>query len=482
MRKGIPFIGRQRQLAKLRQIASNRIASLIILKGRRRIGKTRLAEEFGKEFNSKLVFTGLPPTEGMTAQMQRDHFASQLARQLIIPMPKSKDWNDLFWALAHYVKEGHVLIIFDEISWLGMNDPTFLGKLKTAWDIDLKKNSELVLLLTGSVSSWIEKNILGSTGFVGRISLDMTLDELPLYRCNEFWAEEVDRVSSFDKFKLLAVTGGVPRYLEEINPTLPSDENIRRLCFQSGGLLVGEYERIFTDLFYKRGTLYRKIVSHLADGICDKNGIQNALKMEKGGRISEYLDDLQSAGFISQDHTWNIKTGKIAKSRKYRLKDNYLRFYLKYIAPNLSKIEKDRYQVNSAQWSTIFGLQFENLVLNNRDRILEILHIDPHHVIWDNPYFQTRTKKRAGCQIDYLIQTRDRTLYLCEIKFSTQPVQGSVIEQVEKKMQALTLPKGVSVRPILIHVNGVGEQVIASEFFSKIIDFGKLLEPPKFSY
>jgi uncharacterized protein len=246
--------------------------------------------------------------------------------------------------------------------------------------------------------------------------------------------------------------------------------------------LVGEYERIFSDLFHKRGALYRKIVSHLAEGICDKAEIQKALGMKKGGRVSEYFNDLQSAGFISQDHTWDIKTGKIAKSRKYRLKDNYLRFYLKYIAPNLPKIEKDRYQENAAQWSTIFGLQFENLVLNNRGRILELLHIDPHHVIWDNPYFQTRTKQRPGCQIDYLIQTRDRTLYLCEVKFSLHPVQGIVMEQVKKKMEALIIPKGVSVRPILIHVNGVGEQILASEFFSKIIDFGELLQSPGFSY
>ncbi|MCH9627495.1 MAG: hypothetical protein S4CHLAM2_11360 [Chlamydiales bacterium] len=124
------------------------------MRGRRRIGKTRLAQEFGKGFRT-LVFTGLPPAEGITAKMQREHFASQFARQLLVPNPKSDDWNDLFWALAHHTSEGRVLIVLDEISWLGLNDPTFLGKLKTAWDTDLKSNTQLVLLLTGSVSSWI---------------------------------------------------------------------------------------------------------------------------------------------------------------------------------------------------------------------------------------------------------------------------------------------------------------------------------------
>lgn len=134
----IPFIGRHQELAKLQQMIENRVANLIVLKGRRRIGKTRLAEEFGKHFRT-LIFTGLPPTSGITAKQQRDNFAHQLARQLFIPTPKSDDWNDLFWSLAHHTQTGRVLIVLDEISWLGMKDPTFLGKLKTAWDTDFKK-------------------------------------------------------------------------------------------------------------------------------------------------------------------------------------------------------------------------------------------------------------------------------------------------------------------------------------------------------
>jgi AAA+ ATPase superfamily predicted ATPase len=477
MPKVIPFIGRQKELEKLRKMTESRIASLIVLKGRRRIGKTRLAEEFGKEFRT-LIFTGLPPNDGVTAQMQRDNFASQFARQLQVPTPRANDWNDLFWTLGHYTKNGRVLVVLDEISWLGMKDPTFLGKLKTAWDIDFKKNPELILMLTGSVSSWIDKNILSSTGFVGRISLEMTLNELPLYRCNEFWERECDRVSAYDKFKLLAITGGVPRYLEEIIPTLPAEENIRRLCFQSGGLLVKEYQRIFSDLFHKRGPIYNKIVSRLVDGSCDLDEIRQVLKIERGGRLSEYLYELETAGFVSQDQTWHIKSGKKAKHRKYRLKDNYLRFYLKYIEPNLERIDQDRYQINTAQWPTIFGLQFENLVLSNRERLFEFLHIVPHEVVWDNPYFQEATKRHPGCQIDYLIQTRDRTLYLCEIKFSQKPVSSDVIEQVEKKIIALAPPRGFSIRPILIHVNGVSDSVVANEFFSRILDFSQFLKPP----
>ena len=94
---------------------------------------------------------------------------------------------------------------------MGSKDPTFLGKLKTAWDLYFKNNPQLVLILCGSISSWIEENILSSTGFMGRISLDIILEELPLYECNEFWNAEQNRASAFDKLKVLSVMGGVPR-------------------------------------------------------------------------------------------------------------------------------------------------------------------------------------------------------------------------------------------------------------------------------
>ncbi len=108
--KELPFVGRQNELKKLQEIASNRVANLIVLKGRRRIGKTRLAEEFGKKYRT-LIFTGLPPTQEVSAQIQRENFASQLSRQLQIPTPRANDWNDLFWALAHYTSKGKVLIV-----------------------------------------------------------------------------------------------------------------------------------------------------------------------------------------------------------------------------------------------------------------------------------------------------------------------------------------------------------------------------------
>lgn len=393
----LEFIGREgdvQELAALQKVPS---ASLVVIQGRRRIGKSRLVEEFarGQKFYH---FAGLAPGPKITAQSQRDEFAAQLSTQTGLPAIKTHDWNQLFLLLAREVKQGRVIILLDEISWMGSKDPTFLGKLKNAWDIHFNKNPKLMLILCGSVSSWIEKNIISSTAYLGRPSLYMKLDQLPLDACNEFWGKHRDRISAFEKLKILSVTGGVPRYLELINPALSAEANIKRLCFSKNGVLVNEFERIFSDIFGLRSKIYKKIVNHLIKGMASQDDLMKACNKTKTGDFSEYINDLVKAGFVARDYTWHLKTGEISKLSHYRLKDNYLRFYLRYIQPNKPKIEKGEFDGRSISalpaWDTILALQVENLVLHNEKKIINILGIEPEEVIFSNLFFNAKRQRK----------------------------------------------------------------------------------------
>jgi hypothetical protein len=124
----------------------------------------------------------------------------------------------------------------------------------------------------------------------------------------------------------------------------------------------------------------------------------------------------------------------------------------------------------------MLALQFENLVLNNSRKVIECLDVPPEDVIFASAFFQRKTLLQPGCHIDLATQTRFNTLYVCEIKFSRSPLKYSIIEEVEKKLGALKLPRQFSARPVLIHVNGVHKDVIDSRFFSQVVDFGELLE------
>lgn len=473
-----PFFGRKKELAALNAILNRKIANLVVVKGRRRIGKSRLIEEFAKGHRF-YQFTGLPPTPSTTAQSQRNIFTKQLSLQTGLPEVMADDWNKLFLLLADKIKQGRIIILFDEISWMGSEDPDFLGKLKTAWDIHFKKNMQLTFVLCGSISTWIDKNIISSTGFLGRPTLYLTLEELPLSDCTLFWESSFKGVSAYEKLKVLAVTGGIPRYLELIDPHLNAEENIRRLCFLPDGPLVNEFEFIFSDLFSKKNEMYKKIISTLVEGPLDANTLSQRVGLTRTGHFSEYLQHLVTSGFVSRDYIWHLKTGAISKLCRFRIKDNYVRFYLKYIAPNKARIEKGLYSdINFFSLSGlegILGLQFENLVFNNHMKLIQALSLHPADVVFANPFFQRHTNKQMGCQVDYLVQSRFNCIYICEIKFSRQPLGVEVISEVEQKIQHLKMPKYFSYRPVLIHVNGVSDVVRERRFFSDIIDFSSFL-------
>src|SRR3990167_9989074 len=198
------FIGRAEELQSLSHLLKKQSASIVVIKGRRRISKSRLIEECAARIKHDTFYniTGLLPSKGTTAQTQRNEFANQLNKQGF-PKINADDWTDLFWLLADKTAVGRIIIVLDEISWMGSLDPDFLGKLKNAWDLRFKKNDQLILFLCGSVSAWIEKNILSSAGFLGRVSLDMTLKELPLDDCGKFWGRHAKQVSDYEKLRVL---------------------------------------------------------------------------------------------------------------------------------------------------------------------------------------------------------------------------------------------------------------------------------------
>lgn len=477
MTKTSNFIGRESELRLLSKFIKKKTASLLVIRGRRRIGKSRLIAEFAARSKIKLLsFEGLAPEKGVTAQHQRNEFAKQMGFSSLM----ATDWSDLFRTLSGEVQNDPVIVLMDEISWMAHGDDTFLPKLKNAWDLLFKKNNQLILILCGSASSWIEKELLGSTGFVGRISFILTLDELKLNEIRHFWGRNVRNISASEMLKIISVTGGVPKYLEEIDPHLTAEDNIRDLCFTRGGLLFEEFSNIFGTSFIRKSNMYEKLVRLLADGAKEVSELSQILDVKSTGRVSEYLYELELAGFVKRDYTWKLRTGQDAKLSKYRLSDNYLRFYLKYIDKYKTKIDRGSFQIKSLSslpaWDSIMALQFENLVLNNKELLLKVLGIRPEDILSENPYFQHGTTKQKGCQIDYMIQTKHRSLYICEIKFSKNIIGLNIINEVQKKIDALRELKNFSYRPVLIHAGKINKEIEENDYFIKIINFCLLLD------
>ena len=475
------FIGRKEYFEDLESLWRKRSSSVVACRGRRRIGKSTLFREFARRTaDSYVEIEGLPPDKNMTNQMQLDNFISALASQTGCSMDAVPDWLHAFQRLEQQIDDTkRTVVLLDEISWMGGYDPVFPGVLRTAWETFLHRHDRLVLVICGSVSAWIKENILGNTGFTGRFSRDYVLPELSLAECAEFWGEAKERVSSREIFDVLSVTGGVPRYLEEIDPGQDANENVRRMCFMPAGELYKDFDAIFNPIFGLDVELKKKILCELVGGPLSAAELERAFELDRNGRVSKSLKALKEGGFVADDPRLNPETGEQSRTSRFRLRDNYTRFYLKYVAPRKMQIEMGSYNFVSLaalpDWNAVMGLQFENLIVNNAMSLLPFLHIGNVIVESAAPYRNMRRGSDAGsgCQIDLLIQT-PRTAYVVEVK-RRREIGPEVMDEVERIIKRLPLRKGMMPRPVLVYDGELHHAVEASGFFDAVVPAQKLL-------
>ena len=473
-----PFIGRTQELERLHAMRRKASPSLVVVKGRRRVGKSRLITEFAAKIPQHRLwsFAGLAPQDGMTAQSQRDHFARQLTIFLNIPPITFQDWSDALDHLALHVQEGDV-VLFDEISWMGAKDPSFVPKLKNWWD---KQTIPIVVVFCGSVSIWIEENILKSTAFFGRVNLTITLDPLSIPESAGLLKAMGFQGSTYDFYKLLGVLGGIPWYLGQVGPGITADNIIKQLCFEKDSMLVLEFDRIFYDLFNGKGAMYKKILCALQDGMKTLADIRRSIDFSHSGTLSQLMEHLIIAGFVKKQKLWSFKTAKPLKQSLYHICDPYIRFYLKVIAAHRAKIDLGTFtDVSLAHlpgFDAHMGLQLEYLLLQNRPLLLEAMGIFAGDVTNDGSYRQSPTVSKPGCQVDYLVQTFTKNLFVCEFKFKRRELGIDIIDSMKDKINALKIPRGYAAVPVLFHIGGVASSVATNGYFYRIIDITDFIE------
>ena len=476
------FFGREDILQKLDALLGKHVASLVTCRGRRRIGKSTLIERFANNNDARFIkIEGVRPTERTSNEIELRSFAEQLALQTDAESSLPDNWLSAFKRLDHEIKDDVLtVVLLDEISWMGRYDDLFADSIKIAWDNMWKKHDRLVLVLCGSVSSWIKEHIVDSSAFVGRRSCDLVVRELPLKECVKFWGREVERVDLKEIVDVLSVTGGVPRYLEEVNPSLSAEENIRRMAFSHDGVLRNDFDEMFNDVITKQPDFTAKVLHCLVDGPRTAAEVARKLKLCKGGRITDALERLVEAGFVMSDRGKNPETGEELRENRYRMSDNYCRFYLKFVEPAKAVIDRDEYEFAGLDAlenvDSVMGLAFENLVVNNYHELVPYLHLKGTVITSAAPYLRRGSnakRGRKGCQVDLLVQTR-KSLCFVEVKRKKE-ITRAIIDEMNSKISAVKRPDGMSAFVALVYFGSLSPVVAADGYFSAIVPFRKLL-------
>ena len=476
------FYGRETQIEQLNSLWDKRVSSLVTCRGRRRVGKSTLVEEFARRSKARFVkIEGVRPTSQTTSGDERMAFIRQLSRQTSAAKVMPEDWMEAFGCLNEQISDRErTVVLLDEVSWLAHGDDAFADYLKIAWDNEFKKHPRLILVVCGSVSSWIRDNIIGNGAYVGRRSLDMVVPELPLRECVKFWGRAANRIDAREIIDVLSVTGGVPRYLEEVSPRLSAEENIRRLAFSPKGVLREDFDEMFTDVITEKPRFAARVLRSLVDGPKSCAEVAKALGIGKGGDVSRAMVSLEESGFVAPECVRNPETGEPLRERRYRMRDNYARFYLRYIEPQKDVIDQGMFRFSSLRefegLDTVMGLAFENLVVNNYPELIPHLHLSGSLIMSAGPYRRKGTKGkngRKGCQIDLLIQTR-KALCFVEVKRQRE-ITRDVIAQVDEQVRAISRKEGVSAKTALVYDGHLSEVAAADGYFDAIVPFRDLL-------
>ena len=170
---------------------------------------------------------------------------------------RSEEWR----VVVCQCVDPYTILAIDEINWLARKADVALEQiLFEVWERECANKPNFMMILSGSLASWMQENIIANEGFVGRITVNMTLRELELHHIREFFGSQSRKIPNRDIMKLLCAVGGVPLYLEYVDPNLTAEDNLMKLAYKGTGALNDEFNKMFSELFSDDNRLYRKIL------------------------------------------------------------------------------------------------------------------------------------------------------------------------------------------------------------------------------
>ena len=235
---------------------------------------------------------------------------------------------------------------------------------------------------------------------------------------------------------------------------------------------------MFADVVTRQPQFTASVLRCLKGESRSVSEIARELGMERGGRISDCLGQLEECGLVEVDSGLSPFSGKTVRESVYRLADNYSRFYLRYIEPVKSTIDKNAFAFHSLDaldgWDSVMGFQFKNLVQSNLASFVGMLGLGGAQILSAAPWRQnaSRDGKRPGVQMDLLVQTR-RSICVVEIK-RRREIGREVIDEVAGKVERIPRKRGVSVRAALVYDGHLAPIVEADGYFDAIIPFRRL--------
>lgn len=331
-----PFVDREKELEFLEQEYRREGSSLVILYGRRRVGKTALATKF-MEGKPALYFLVTEESEQQNRNAFKDAVADFCGNELL-KSASLQQWEPIFKAFCEKPSDQKLLLILDEFQYLGKSDPAFPSVFQKIWDTFLKQQPVMVILC-GSLISMMESQTLSySSPLYGRRTGQLRLRQIPFSHYGQFFPEK----SHKDLIEYYAVTGGVPKYIELFHDTGDIYTAIQRSILSKSSFLFDEPNFLLQREVSEIGS-YFSIMKAIAAGNQKLGKIAGVLEVKQTG-LSKYLKTLVDLDLLEREVPVTEENPEKSKRGLYKIKDNFMLFWFRFVYPNMGLIESGNEQ------------------------------------------------------------------------------------------------------------------------------------------
>lgn len=327
------FVDRERDLEDLNNVLNRSGAQLLILYGRRRIGKTTLITHWAAQTGLRWIYwVARRDTAGVLRRELAETLYLHRYPQGSEP-PTFDTWRGVFEYAAEVVGDERTILILDEFPYAVETDPALPSALQNAWDHHLK-NKNLFLVLAGSHIGVMEDLQQYQAPLFGRFTAQLALKPLPFSATRDFfpqWSVE-KRVAAW------AILGGVPAYLERFDDRHTLKANVQTHLFDRTGMFRSEPVVLLSDEL-REPRIYAAILKAIADGNHTIEEISKAADLDRGNVSGRYLGRLQELHLVQRRVPATIPRDQRTTLGRYYLADNFLRFYFRFIERNLDLLE-----------------------------------------------------------------------------------------------------------------------------------------------
>lgn len=429
------FFGRYTELQLLDELWESQRATLLILYGRRRVGKTSLLINWMERTNRKALYWVATPT---TTHEQLRSF-SQALYNFANPGSTAPisftyaTWEQAWVQVAALAGQERLALFVDEFTYLLKADPSIAGVLQNVWDHQLK-GTNLFLVLSGSHLGMMQRQVLSyQAPLYGRATAQLHLRPLPFGVTRRYFKG----FDAAERIVIYAIFGGIPAYWERVDQNITISENIIRQLLTPNNLMQEEPRLLLYD-FVREPQNYVAILRAIAHNARTQKEILSYAGLSQG-HVSKYLSVLQDGGYV--ERRIPITHAPTTRLGRYHIMDPYLRFYYRFLAERQAQLAMG---VQKQALNEIMEHLLDFIGMHTWEELSRewLLRASQHDIL---PYLpdQVGSAWTKKAQVDVVgINRMEKTMFLGECKWSPGASGRKVLTSLVEKTSEIVPQQG----------------------------------------